>query len=242
MGVLADLALRDHAALVRVHDLDRVLDRHDVAGLVLVVVVDQGGERRRLARARRARHQEQALALDDDVLHRRRQTELLDRADVRRDDADDRRHGVVRVEEVDAEARQARHGEARVDLQALLELALLVGGEHRVHQLDHRLVRQGRAAGHRHDAAVDHEHRRQVGLDVHVGGAVGDRLGHDRRQRRAVDLLLELDCVHAQPPTNDRRRWRRRPPRPQVGPAAWPWPPRARPSPRAARSRPRRSS
>ena len=59
-GVDADFALRDHAALVRVDELDRVLDGEDVPARVLIAVVDQRGERGRLARAGGAGHQDQA--------------------------------------------------------------------------------------------------------------------------------------------------------------------------------------
>ena len=55
LRVLADLALIHEALLVLVHELDRVLDRDDVIGAVLVDEVDHRRERRRLARARRAR-------------------------------------------------------------------------------------------------------------------------------------------------------------------------------------------
>ena len=47
----ADLALVDHRALVAVQELDRVLDRDDVARRGRVDVVDHRGQRRRLARA-----------------------------------------------------------------------------------------------------------------------------------------------------------------------------------------------
>ena len=45
VGVDADLALGDDAVLVRVHELDRILDRDDVAERVLVAVVDHRRQR-----------------------------------------------------------------------------------------------------------------------------------------------------------------------------------------------------
>src|ERR687896_493386 len=54
VGVDADLALRDDAALVRVYELDRVLDRDDVVGAHPVDQIDQRAERRRLSRAGRS--------------------------------------------------------------------------------------------------------------------------------------------------------------------------------------------
>ena len=47
-GIHAHFALRDHAALVRVHVLDRVLDRNDMAAGVFVAMTDHRRERRRL--------------------------------------------------------------------------------------------------------------------------------------------------------------------------------------------------
>ena len=54
-GVHPDFALVDRRALVAVHELDRVLDRHDVLAHRVVHVVDHRRERRRLARAGGAR-------------------------------------------------------------------------------------------------------------------------------------------------------------------------------------------
>ena len=59
--VHADLALADQAALALVHELDRVLDREDVALHAAVDVVDHRRERRRLARAGLAGDQDQAV-------------------------------------------------------------------------------------------------------------------------------------------------------------------------------------
>src|SRR5690606_39305204 len=57
----ADFALRDVAALGRVHDLDRVLDGDDVILAALVEVIDHGGEGRGLARANRTGDQDQPV-------------------------------------------------------------------------------------------------------------------------------------------------------------------------------------
>jgi hypothetical protein len=51
LGVLADLALVDQAALVGVEELDRVLDGHDVVFALPVGQVDHAGQGGRLARA-----------------------------------------------------------------------------------------------------------------------------------------------------------------------------------------------
>ena len=59
-GVDADLHLLDQAALMRVLVLDRILDRDDVARPPRVDRVDHGRERRGLAAARRARHEDES--------------------------------------------------------------------------------------------------------------------------------------------------------------------------------------
>ena len=67
VGVSAvQLALVDRGFLVQVQEFDRVFDRHDVLGARLVDQVDDRRQRRRLARARRAGHEHDA------VLERRR--------------------------------------------------------------------------------------------------------------------------------------------------------------------------
>src|SRR5215813_13110271 len=60
-GVAVHLALVDEALLVLVDELDRVLDGDDVIGAVLVHVVDERRQRRRLARAGRAGDDDEAL-------------------------------------------------------------------------------------------------------------------------------------------------------------------------------------
>ena len=63
LRVGAQLALVDDALLVRVQELDRVLDREDVLVARLVDLVDDRGERRRLARAGRAGDEHEAARL-----------------------------------------------------------------------------------------------------------------------------------------------------------------------------------
>ena len=62
VGIDADLAVRHDAAAMRMHVLDRILDRDDVTAAVLVAVPDHRRERRRLARARAADDEAQARA------------------------------------------------------------------------------------------------------------------------------------------------------------------------------------
>ena len=82
IGIDADLAVRDHAALVRMHVLDRVLDRDDVAAGLVVAVADHRRQRGRLARAGAADHDHQAALRQHDFLEDRRQVELLEGRDL----------------------------------------------------------------------------------------------------------------------------------------------------------------
>ena len=66
-----DFAVRDHAALVLVHVLDRVLDRDDVAAGLLVAVADHRRQRGRLARAGAADQDHQAALGQHDLLEDR---------------------------------------------------------------------------------------------------------------------------------------------------------------------------
>jgi hypothetical protein len=62
--VSRDLALVDDRLLVVEQELDRVLDRQDVAGHLLVAAVEHRRERRALAGAGRSDHQDQAALLE----------------------------------------------------------------------------------------------------------------------------------------------------------------------------------
>ena len=62
IGVRVDLALVNEALLVLVDEFDRVLDRDDVVGAIHVDMVDQRGERRRLARAGRTGDEHEPLS------------------------------------------------------------------------------------------------------------------------------------------------------------------------------------
>ena len=79
VAVGADLAMREHRALVLVHELDRIFDRDDVARVLAVDQVDDRGERGRLAAAGRAGDQHHARLEIGEAVHDRRHAELVDR-------------------------------------------------------------------------------------------------------------------------------------------------------------------
>ena len=142
----ADLALRDDAALVPVHELDRVLDGEDVVRLRAVDLVDHRGERRRLARARRAGDEHEAARLHRELAERRRQPELLERPELLRDVPERGGERVALEVDVHAEAREAGNAVREVELPVHLELLLLLGGEDAVEEvarvLRHDLLRR----------------------------------------------------------------------------------------------------
>ena len=84
LGVGVQLALVDHAILVHVHEFDRILDGEDVLVALGVDLVDHGGQRGGLARAGRAGDQHQAARLVAQLADHRRQSELVERLDLER--------------------------------------------------------------------------------------------------------------------------------------------------------------
>jgi hypothetical protein len=72
LGVLAHLALVDQRLLVRVDELDRVLDRHDVGPPRPVDDVDQAGQGGRLPRAGRTGHEDETPVEGGERRDRRR--------------------------------------------------------------------------------------------------------------------------------------------------------------------------
>src|SRR3546814_9345471 len=62
-------ALVDDAALVRVDEFDRILDRQNVPGLMFVAMIDHRRQRCGLAGARRTDHQDQAALLQRSEEH-----------------------------------------------------------------------------------------------------------------------------------------------------------------------------
>src|SRR5262249_2458992 len=104
----ADLALVDDTLLMLVEELDRILDRHDVLGARPVDLVDKRSERRRLTRTGRPGDEDEAARLLGERVEHRRQTELVEGADLARDETERRPDRAALEEGVNAEARNAR--------------------------------------------------------------------------------------------------------------------------------------
>jgi hypothetical protein len=164
-----DLALVNDAALVPVHELDRVLDREDVLGALAVDLVDQRGKGGRLTRAGRARHEHEAAGLVGERVEARRDPELLERLDLGRNQAEGRAERLALPVDVHAEAREAGNGVREVDLAVDLEILLLLGREDPVEELLRRLGRQRLDVLQRLQVPAHADHRVRAHRDVQIG-------------------------------------------------------------------------
>ncbi len=157
LGVQTDFPLVDQALLVRMHELDGVLDGHDVLAPVLVDVVDHRRQRRGLARAGRAGDQHQAPGQPAQVDDFLREAQIVDRANVRRYDAKYASHSLAIQEQVAAVTSHAADLIGEIAVVKPLELLPFVlrrdGEEH----VSRRFRRQRTRVG-RHDLAVLAKH------------------------------------------------------------------------------------
>jgi hypothetical protein len=194
LGVGADLTLVDDALLVAVEELDRVLDGHDVLFARLVDLVDDRSQRGRLAGAGRARDEHEPTRLLAEVVDDRRQAEVVDRGDDRRDQPErgaERRALEVRV---DAEPGLAGDRVGEVDLPVRLQALALIVREDPVDDLAGVRGHQLRVLLERDEAAAHADHRLSAGGQVKVGRPafqdieqqVGEVESHDRSYRRGV--------------------------------------------------------
>ena len=141
---------------------------------VAVDLVDHRGERRRLARAGRARDEDEAARLIASSASDARQAELLERLQLLRDDPEGGAERLALEVDVDAEAGEARNRVRRVDLALDLELLLLLRREDAVEQLLGVLGRRARSAVKALELTADADRRRRPHREVEVGGAPRD--------------------------------------------------------------------
>ena len=181
--VAVNFSLIDERLLRLVNELDRILDRQDVIGLVLVDVIDHGREGGTFTRAGRSRYQHDAPGVHRHVLEDRRCAEVVQRQDLGRNDTEDRGRATILVEGVDAEARKLRNLEGEVGLQEfLVVLALLV-----IHDVVHHAI-DVFVGQRRHvdalDVTVNTNHRRHATGEVQVRRVV---LYRERQKLGNVD-------------------------------------------------------
>jgi hypothetical protein len=85
VSIGSDFALADHTALVRVHELDRVLDGNDMPALVRVAMVDHRRQGRGFAAAGSTNHQQQTALAQGDPLQDFGMAQIVERANLRAD-------------------------------------------------------------------------------------------------------------------------------------------------------------
>src|ERR1700730_15321303 len=169
VGVDADLAVRDHAALVGVHVFDRILDGDDVPARLVVSVGDHLGGRGGFARTGAADDDRQPALAEHDLLEDRGQLELLEGRDLGVDQPDDAADRRLLHEGAHAEAPDARRGDCEVAFLGGVEfrgLPVLHDGAHQ----RRGLLDGERALALRPDFAVDLDRRRETRGNEQVGG------------------------------------------------------------------------
>ena len=174
-GIARHFALRDDAALVVMHELDRLLDRDDVPGEILVDVIDQRRQRRRFSGASRPGHEHKSAAQLAKFFHHRRNPELLERGDLCRDQTKDGAVAVRLFQKIAAKARCLIHLVGEIEIAAFVEnFPILRTGDFAHHQ--HRFIARDRLRADRHDIAVPAHLGRLTFADVQIGRACR----HDR--------------------------------------------------------------
>jgi len=168
VGVGTDLPLVDDRALVLEGEFDRVFQREDMPGLLLVAVVDHRSERGRLARSGGADHQQQPALVHHQVAEDRRQVQRGELRDVVRDEPDHAGHRAALAEHVDPEAADVAHAVAEVQLVVLLEDLPVALVDDLAHQGHHVLGGEPLLV-HRHHRAVELELHRRAGGKEQVG-------------------------------------------------------------------------
>ena len=172
------LALHDIAFVVAEQKLDGVLDGDDLLVILVVDVLDDGGQGGGFAGPGRAREQDQARIHVREFLDFGRQVQGIDGSDVEGDGADDHGQGAALEEDVDAKPGDARHAVGHVDAAHLAQpLLVRVGQDFKqvvveVVGLDAFQLR-GRQDG------VDAKHGRPSDLEVQVRRAA---FHHDFQQ------------------------------------------------------------
>ena len=109
-----------------------------------------------------------------DFAEHRRQQQVVDRQDLRRDDAEHHAHRAALLEDVDAEAAEPGDAVREVDFLRLGELVALLGRHHGRAHRQRVFVHQPLFFVDGHERAGDARHRVRADFEVQVGRALGD--------------------------------------------------------------------
>ncbi len=183
--VLADFALRDDAELVRMHELDRLLDGDDVARVAAVDEVDQGRQRGRFARAGRAGDQDKSTPDVGKPLDDRRNIELLQRRNLVRNQTKDAAVPVQVLVEIAPETRLGAELVGAVDVARFEKFLPAFRSDHLAEHLFHLGMRE-HVIPQFLDVAVQAHLGRLALLHVKIG-----RLGFDD----GVEVIVDHDTL-----------------------------------------------
>ena len=192
ISVEPDLPLVHGRGLVPVHVLDRILDGEDVQGPPGVDVVDQRGQRRRLAGSGRAGDEHESLR---ELAHRAehvRKAQLLGRRDRKGNGAKGQRERALGHEDVPPEAVRLLEREGEVDLLVLVQLLAHLLGKQSENRGAQAFVTQDRLAGDGIQTAVNAHAGRHSSRQQQVG-CTGL---HDRREEAPDRLSVDLFEPH----------------------------------------------
>ncbi len=124
-----DLALVDDGLFVGMEKLDRIFHSENMTGALGVDHVDQGGQSGRLPGPGRTGHQDQAALQIGQLPHRWRNTQFLERLDLRGNRPEGRSDGIPLEVHVHAEATPTGNRMGGVQLQRFLQLLPLLLSE-----------------------------------------------------------------------------------------------------------------
>ena len=162
LGVGADLALVHHRALVLEQELDRVLNRENVARCALVAVIQHGRQGGAFAGAGGAHHQHQAPFFHDQFAQDHGHRQRGQRRNIHRDEADHRRKGAALAHGTDAEPAHTRQRPAHVELIHFFQFFDAVWRQYFCQQMKRRIGRKNLAVDG-HALPIDPDQRGRVG-------------------------------------------------------------------------------
>ena len=150
---------------------DRVFDRDDVFRARRVHAIHHRRQRRRLTGTRNARHQHQPAWHVANLFHHFRQKQFVERANLRRNDAQHQSHIAALLENVHTEASQAGHAVRHIDFRGLFEFLFLPRRHHAERHVQHVFRADARLVGQRHQFAVNAQVRIVSHLQMQVAGS-----------------------------------------------------------------------
>ena len=193
LGVRADFALVDRGLDVPVHVLDRIFDRDDVVGEILIQLIDDRRQRRRLTRTSGAGDEDDAVLQLANIEQLLRKLETFERRNAVRNHAQNDGVCAPLREDVDAETLLLRDRVRQIDRavreQSARQLAVVAQHVHRDHL---GLIRsETRQSGKvdRGQLAVDFHLWRPANRKVEIRDAIGDF------QHRLEDGV-EIEVLH----------------------------------------------